>query len=121
MTHRVRPIEWMLYAGAAVVVVGTVGGALALDLAGPEDAHPRIVARVDGEPWTDDDKLAVPWVVENVSSWDVEQVQIEIGAVDAEPVSQEVDYLPRGSSRRGVARVDPGGEARVDVAGYRLP
>lgn len=120
MTHRVRPIEWVLYTVAATVVIGTVGSAVILDVAGPDDPHPRVVARVDGEPWMDEDLLAVPWIVENVSSWDVEQIRIEVSG-GAEPVEQEVDYLPRGSTRRGVARIAPGTEPTVAVAGFRLP
>ena len=120
MTHRVRRIEWVLYTAAAIVVAGTVGSAVVLDVAGSKDPHPRVVVRVDGEPWMDDGLLAVPWRVENVSSWDVEQIRIEVGAGSA-PVEQEVDYLPRGSSRRGVARIDAGGEPAVTITGFRLP
>jgi uncharacterized protein (TIGR02588 family) len=121
LTHRVARIEWVLYVSAGAIVLATLGAAVLLDLTGPHDEHPRVVVQVDGEPWEEADALSVPWIAENPSSWDVEQVQIEVRAGDGEPVTQEIDYLPRGSSRRGVARVRPGGEPAVEVVGYRLP
>lgn len=121
MTHRVRGVEWVLYASAAAIVAGTVGASLILEIAGPHDPHPQVVIHLDGEPWVEADVLSVPWVVENQSSWDVEQVEIEVTHAD-DRVDQEIDYLPRGTTRRGVARVEVGpGEPAVRVTAYRLP
>ena len=115
-------IERILYAAATLVVLSIAGGAVLLELTDSHDARPRILAQADGAPWDDGTARAVPWIVENLSSVDVERVQIQVRVGDREPVSQEVDYLPRGSSRRGVARLpfEPG-EPTVEVAGYRLP
>lgn len=121
MTHRVRRFEWVLYGLSALIVVGTVGGAVYLDVAGPQDPHPRVEVEIDPEPWVEGGLLSVPWIARNPSSWDVEQVQVEVRCGSGEPVTQEIDYLPRGSSRRGVARVEPGGEPGVEITGYRLP
>lgn len=115
-------IEKILYAASFAIVVAVAGGAVALDLLGEEDLHPRIEARLDGPAWTDGTARAVPWIAENVSSHDVERVQVEVHIGHGAPVSQEIDYLPRGSSRRGVARVRAdGGEPVVEIVGYRLP
>ncbi len=115
-------VERVLYVASTAFVLLVAGAAVLLDLMAPEDPHPRIEARVEGSGWNDGGARAVPWIVENVSSHDVERVQVEVRLGDGEPVSQEVDYLPRGTSRRGVARVPAdGGEPVVDVVGYRLP
>ncbi|MES2644434.1 MAG: hypothetical protein V4850_33415 [Myxococcota bacterium] len=121
-TEPTSTLEMALYALSTVVVLVVAGAAVVLDLTAPEDPHPRLEAHVDGPGWDDGTARAVPWVIENVSSHDVERVQVEVRLGDGEPVSQEIDYLPRGALRRGVARLPPvGGEPVVHVAGYRIP
>lgn len=119
---RVTTIERLLYVASTALVLGVAALVVGLDLMGPDDPHPRLEATVDGAPWNEGRALAVPWVLENLSSWDVEQVQVRVRVGESEPVEQEVDYLARGATRRGVALVGGGeGVPTVRVVAYKLP
>ena len=119
--HVVR-LERMVFAISAVIVLGTVGAAIGLDAGTPHDPHPELTTALDGAPWDDGDARAVPWVAENTSTWDVEDVEVSVRLGDGEPVIQQIDYLPRGARRHGVARLPRAdGEPVVTIVGYGLP
>ena len=113
--------ERILYGVSTLVVVGVVAAAVIADLSGPDGPRPRLEVRPDGPAYDDGDVRAVPWVAENVGGIDVERVQVEVRLGDVER-SQEVDYLPRGASRHGVALLPRAPEdPELSITGYHLP
>ncbi len=114
--------EKLVYGASVLLVTGVLGAALWLDAA-PREAHPRLTVGADGEAWQDGEARAVPWVARNPGTWDVEQVQVEVRCGASAGSVQEVDYLPRGATRRGVSRCAPGesGVPTIRIASYRLP
>lgn len=114
-------IEKILYFVSTLIVLGVAGAAMALEASAPDDARAEILAFQDEDPWESDGATAVPWTIRNVSAVDVERVQVAV-SIGEEEVTQEVDYLPQGASRSGVAHLPPGAEKpRVEIRGYRLP
>ncbi len=108
------------FAVALLVVVGTLGALITLEVTADDGAAAPVVALA--APVKAADGIDVPWRVENRGATVATRVLIDV-EWGGPAVRQEIDYLPPGGAREGVVRFQGSraGEPSAAVVAWQAP